>query len=121
MADKVLWKTGDTITADKLNGSGVFVLPVEVDESTDDMTMPNVTAKQIVDGLQAGAYPVGLAHGGVEGVETWRTVTISECAFTAESTPATVFVTLKDGDEKKDLQAEYPDGTFSGEGGESPK
>lgn len=119
MIDKVLWKTGDTITADKLNGSGVFVLPVEYDDSTDDMTMPNVTAKQIIDSLQAGAYPVGLAHGSVEGVQAWRTVTISDCAFITQSTPATVSVTLNAGKGPKEVQAEYPDGTFSGE--DSPK
>ena len=87
--------------------------------STDDMTMPNVTAKQIIDSLQAGAYPVGLVHGGVEGVQTWRTVTISECAFITQSTPATVSVTLNDGNDTTEVQTEYPDGTFSGE--DSPK
>ena len=113
MADKVIWNTGDTITADKLNGSGVFILPVEIDDSTDDMTMPNVTAKQLVDGLQAGAYPVGIAHVTSGSVEGWCTVTISQCIFNNGLTPAIVGVTLTGGGATTEVQAEYPDGTFS--------
>lgn len=112
MADKVLWKTGDTITADKLNGSGVFILPVKIDESTDGMTMPNVTARQIIDGLQAGAYPVGLSHGVSEGAEGWFNVTISRCIYNPGVTPATVNVVLTLNDVTSQVQAEYPDGTF---------
>lgn len=116
MADKVIWKTGDTITADKLNGSGVFVMPAEFDEE-DALSMPDVTAKQAVDALQAGAQLGVVAHSVVDGREQWFFYLVSSANYDSSDSPATVTVVFADAGEAVTLTADYPDGTFSTGGG----
>lgn len=115
MADKVLWKTGDTITADKLNGSSVFLMPVEFDEK-DAYVMPDLTAKQVVDALNAGAQLEAVGHGVVDGSERWLFYAVTSAAYETSSSPATVTVVITNSDEVVTLTAEYPNGTFIGGG-----
>jgi len=116
MADKVLWKTGDTITADKLNGSGVFVMPGEYD-AQDAITMPDVTAKQVVDALRAGAQLEIVIQGTSSGLEQWFFLPVSSVNYNSGASPATVTVVFAEAGENVTLIAEYPDGTFASGGG----
>lgn len=115
MAYKILWKTGDTITADKLNGSSVFLMPVEFDEN-DAYVMPDVTAKQVVDALQAGAQPGVVTHAVNGGREQWNFNYIFFASYDSSVSPATVTVVFTDSGKSVELNAEYPDGTFSQDG-----
>ena len=116
MADKVLWKTGDTITADKLNGSGVFMMPAEFDDE-DAYVMPNVTAKQVVDALHAGAQLGVVTHNVVDGREQWKFNSVFSADYDSGDGSATVTVMFAEAGENVTLIAEYPDGTFSSGGG----
>lgn len=63
MAEKVLWKTGDTITADKLNASGVYVILLEEVEDGDTVkTTSTATSGEVFAALEAGKLVVGIMH-----------------------------------------------------------
>lgn len=114
MANKVLWDTGDTITADKLNGSGVFVVPLTAGEGAGDYTS-TTTAKEVADALTAGCLIVAVdCDRGEAGIYVSQNV----CAMAemdASSNTVMIMWASPTG-EPVSLTAEYPDGTFTSSG-----
>ena len=111
MANKVLWKTGDTITADKLNGSGIYSIPLS--GTDEEMTTPPTTAKDVLDAAETGKLIciVFYQENGEDGSYGYRIID----RVVKQGT--TVY--MEDGQNR--LTATYPDGTFSSGDGESPK
>lgn len=107
MADKVLWKTGDTITADKLNGSGIYSIPTG--GTFEEITTPGTTAKDVLDAAKAGKLICILNYKeDEEDVNYWCTVIDS---VTKEG--MTVYMDYG----QAQMVATYPDGIFTGSGG----
>lgn len=107
MADKVIWKTGDTITADKLNGSGIYSIPVVTTDDT--QTTPGTTAKDVLDAAKAGKViciinyeedEYGVSYG---------------CDVMNYVTKAGTTVSMGYG--MTEFTATYPDGIFTNSGG----
>lgn len=111
MADKVLWKTGDTITADKLNGSGIYAFPVVTTDDT--QTTPGTTAKDVLDAAKAGKLICILNY--EEGEEEGEAYVAYRCDVVdhVEKTGTNVYM----GYGQTEFTATYPDGIFTSSGG----
>ena len=107
MADKVLWKTGDTITADKLNGSGIYSIPTG--GTFEEVTTPGTTAKDVLDAAKAGKVICLLNY------EEDENGVHYDCNIVEFVTKAETTVSMGYG--KTEFSATYPDGIFTGSGG----
>lgn len=114
MADKVIWNTGDTITADKLNGSGVFIVPLTMGNT--GYYTSETTAKEVADAVAAGCLIVAVES---DTGEWGADVTQNICNTVTVELPETVSMTWWNPlvANSTTLTAEYPDGTFSDDGG----
>lgn len=106
MADKVLWKTGDTITADKLNGSGIYSIPLA--GTAEEITTPGTTAKDVLDAAKAGKFICLLRY--VDGENPYYSCNVVEIVSKEETT---VYMTYG----QAEFTATYPDGIFTNSGG----
>ena len=107
MADKVLWKTGDTITADKLNGSGIYSIPTG--GTFEEKTTPGTTAKDVLDAAKAGKL-ICLLDYNEDGANVYYSCNFIEYVTKEETT-------VSMGYGETELSATYPDGIFTGSGG----
>lgn len=106
MADKVLWKTGDTITADKLNGSGIYSIPTG--GTSEEITTPGTTAKDVLDAAKAGKL-ICLLHY-EDGEDPCYGCDVVEFVSKKETT-------VHMGYGETEFTATYPDGIFTSSGG----
>lgn len=107
MADKVLWKTGDTITADKLNGSGIYSIPTG--GTFEEITTPGTTAKDVLDAAKAGKVICLLVYH-EDGANVYYS-----CNFIEHVTKEGTTVSMGYGE--TEFSAAYPDGIFTSSGG----
>lgn len=107
MADKVLWKTGDTITADKLNGSGIYSIPTG--GTFEERTTPGTTAKDVIDAAKAGKL-ICLLDYNEDGANASYSCDFIEYVSKEETT-------VSMGYGETEFSATYPDGIFSSSGG----
>lgn len=106
MADKVLWKTGDTITADKLNSSGIYSIPFG--GTFEEITTPGTTAKDVLDAAKAGKLICLIRY--EDGEDPYYNCIVVD-TVTKEGT--TVYMDYG----QAQMEATYPDGIFTGVGG----
>lgn len=109
MANKVLWNTGDTITADKLNGSGIYSIPTG--GTFGEITTPGTTAKDVLDAAKAGKL-ICLLNYEEDGENAYYTCNVVDTVRKDETTVYMIYG-------QKEYSATYSDGIFTG--GESPK
>lgn len=107
MADKVIWNTGDTITADKLNGSGIYSIPTG--GTFEEMTTPGTTAKDVLDAAKAGKL-ICLLNYNEDGANAYYGCTFVEFVNKKETT-------VSMGYGETEFTATYPDGIFTSSGG----
>lgn len=106
MADKVFWKTGDTITADKLNGSGIYSIPTG--GTSEGITTPGTTAKDVLDAAKAGKLICLLRY--EDGEDPYYACNVVDTVSKEETT-----VHMSYG--QTEFTATYPDGIFTNSGG----
>lgn len=107
MADKVFWKTGDTITADKLNGSGIYSIPTG--GTHEEITTPGTTAKDVLDAAKAGKL-ICLLDYHEDGANVYYS-----CNFIEYVSKKGTNVSMIYG--QTEFTATYPDGIFTNSGG----
>lgn len=107
MADKVIWKTGDTITADKLNGSGIYSIPTG--GTHEEITTPGTTAKDVLDAAKAGKS-ICILNYEEDGENAHYTCNFVEYVNKEETTVHMIYG-------QTEFTATYPDGIFTGAGG----
>lgn len=111
MADKVIWKTGDTITADKLNGSGIYSIPTG--GTFEEQTTPETTAKDVLNAAKAGKLICILDYN--EWEEEGEEYVGYSCNVVEFVDKIGTAVSMGYGE--KEFTATYPDGIFTSSGG----
>ena len=112
MADKVLWKTGDTITADKLNGSGVFIVSMTEDDQGAGYSSAT-TAKEVADAVTAGCFITGAVSYPDESGTYFVQFFCASVAIDLDANTASIKWKNPMRTDPLTMTADYPDGTFS--------